>query len=502
MDILRHRGAAWAALAAACAVSTACPGDDPARDVVDAADEGLPPPDAEAGADAAGEADADPGTDESADVPGDADAAEATDGDEDGPAPGVVHEYVGTDEAFLNPERGFHRLVLINDETDLRWVRDEGYVLVQGSSHLDTVRSAPITTELLAGLQRGLDAVRDAGLKIVLRFVYNDGFDEDASRDWVLHHIGQLAPVWQANADVILVLQAGFVGAWGEWHSSTNHLLDDVATQRTIVDAELAALPSDRMLQLRTPLLKAGMFGATPLSEASAFDGSATARVGHHNDCFLASDTDMGTYPDGEIEAWKTYLAQETRFVPMGGETCATNPPRSECASALAEMERLHVTYMHQGYHPDVVAGWTAGGCRPEIDRRLGYRFVLRRAEFPETLGAGRSFRLRLVLDNEGWAAPFNPRPVVLVLDDGTRREELVLDGVDPRRWAPGVETEVTAVLRVPDALPAGSYRVLLWLPDASASLRARAEYAVRLADDGIWDATLGANVLGVLTVE
>jgi hypothetical protein len=159
-------------------------------------------------------------------------------------------------------------------------------------------------------------------------------------------------------------------------------------------------------------------------------------------------------------------------------------------------MERLHFTYIHQGWHPDVVASWSTGGCRAEIDRRLGYRFVLESAEFPEAARAGQAFRLRLVLRNEGWAAMINPRPVVLLLEGGGRREELALEGADPRRWAPGGPIEVEAVL------PAGAYRVLLWLPDAAERLRAQSDYAVRLADEGLWDAVLGANLLGTLTLD
>lgn len=55
-----------------------------------------------------------------------------------------------------------------------------------------------------------------------------------------------------------------------------------------------------------------------PLAEASAFDGSDAARVGHHNDCFLASDDDWGTYED-PIDDWKAFIAQEGRFTPVGG---------------------------------------------------------------------------------------------------------------------------------------------------------------------------------------
>ena len=48
--------------------------------------------------------------------------------------------------------------------------------------------------------------------------------------------------------------------------------------------------------------------------------------LGHHNDCFLASSTDYGTYDDVGKEY--PYLEQDTKYVPMGGETCTKNPPR------------------------------------------------------------------------------------------------------------------------------------------------------------------------------
>jgi len=58
----------------------------------------------------------------------------------------------------------------------------------------------------------------------------------------------------------------------------------------------------------------------------------------------------------------------------MQGETCNPNPPRSGCPTALAELARLHWSILNCESHPDVVAGWTAQGCRPEVERRLGYR--------------------------------------------------------------------------------------------------------------------------------
>jgi hypothetical protein len=93
--------------------------------------------------------------------------------------------------------------------------------------------------------------------------------------------------VLAANADVIAVLQAGLIGAWGEWHTSTNGL-DTPENKQTILLALLDALPASRMTQIRTPNAKGDIFGASALGDAEGFDGSNKARTGHHNDCFLA----------------------------------------------------------------------------------------------------------------------------------------------------------------------------------------------------------------------
>ena len=47
-----------------------------------------------------------------------------------------------------------------------------------------------------------------------------------------------------------------------------------------------------------------------------------------------------------------------------------------------------------------------------------------------------------------------------------------------------------------PAALPAGTYALSLALPDPEPALHDRPEYAIRLANSGLWDATSGANSL------
>ncbi|GEM_PF-3516574 len=71
---------------------------------------------------------------------------------------------------------------------------------------------------------------------------------------------------------------------------------------------------------------------------------------------------------------------------------------------------------------------------------------------------------------------------------------------VDPRRWEPGEHT-FTAAVALPADLRPGEYTLALWLPDPAETLRTAPHYAIRFANEGIWDAAHGWNVLGKVQV-
>jgi hypothetical protein len=162
-------------------------------------------------------------------------------------------------------------------------------------------------------------------------------------------------------------------------------------------------------------------------------------------------------------------------------------------------MQLLHVSYMNGEYHPDVIAGWQAGRCFAEMERRLGYRLLLTAATLPVAARPGGELALELQLRNEGWAAPFNRRPMILVLEGGGQRRELDLD-VDLRQLRPG-DHPVKAHVTVPAGLAPGRYRLALWLPDAEPALRGRPAYAIRLANEDIYVEATGDHTLGTIDV-
>jgi hypothetical protein len=258
----------------------------------------------------------------------------------------------------------------------------------------------------------------------------------------------------------------------------------------------LSVLPKTRMAQLRTPLNKQKIFGTLdPLPAAQAYSGSSQARTGHHNDCFLASATDYGTYTD--VGKDYPYLEAETLYLPMGGETCVVNPPRSDCPTALGELERFHWSYLNMNYNQDVLSRWVTDGCMDEVKRRLGYRLSLQEGMYTRAVSPGGGVRVSMTLRNDGWAAPFNPRLVELILrhsQTGALHRAQV--PVDPRYWLTGGSYTINQTVGIPDTLPEGSYELLLNLPDPEPTLYARPEYAIRLANEGLWEPETGFHQL------
>jgi hypothetical protein len=401
--------------------------------------------------------------------------------------------YPGSDAVLANPERGFMHFKDCSGTpltvTEMQSWREDGITQVFCMFYLRDFRDRDLDDATLSLLQRQFDAVRAARMTVILRFAYTDDESgEDAAPARVLRHIAQLKPVLTTNAYVIGTIQAGFIGAWGEWYYTKNFgnagkiSATDAANRKAVVEALLDALPATRTVQVRTPGFKRSFYGPEPQT------GDANgARVGHHNDCFLASADDFGTYVDPAVE--RPYLAADSAYLPVGGETCAVNPPRSECASAIAEMTRFHWSYLNADYQPDVLASWRTGGCMPEVQKRLGYRFALTEGSFGVS---GRTLAVRISVRNDGFAAPYNPRLAQLVLRDEAGTVTRLPLRSDPRRWAAGT----TTVIEESVAVPPGRFQLGLALPDATSALETIPEYAIRTANSGLWNADGGYNDL------
>ncbi len=461
-------------------------------------------------------------------------------------------------EDFTNPERGFYvpretkagnykplvaeQLLALRSPREIKGLSTRLAVsLVLRGFLLDSFLNGPISPSCLEKITNDFSAIRAAGLKAIVRFAYTntshggDCHDEykicppygDAPKKIVLEHIRQLKPLLQQNADVIAVLQMGFIGIWGENYftdyfgdASTNGLarvMDSSWRDRNeVLQALLDALPKDRMVQVRTPQIKQRfVYGpAAPVNSPSlkmeqAFTESDRARIGFHNDCFLANTDDYGTFynygnsvslrgPANDV--LRKYFMADSRYVAVGGETCDnTFSPQNDCGPAgyaEKEMQSMHYSYINSAYNMDVIKDWEKGGCINSISRSLGYRFVLREISFPAAVKTGGTFQLIIALENKGYAAPFNPRPLWLVLrNKGNGMEYFIPCRADIRSWFTGKIT-CSENITLPPAIPGGKYQLLLNMPDKYPLLSKRPEYSIRLANENVWEENTGYNKL------
>jgi hypothetical protein len=409
-----------------------------------------------------------------------------------------------TTSIFPNPERGFFTgsdTCTFDLPTLQNYRNSMNISIVRCEVNLAPFVNSNIDNATLAHFDSAMALIRQAGLKAIVRFGYSwdiSATPRDTTKAWMLTHIAQLKPYLQSNSDVIASMEAGFIGIWGEWYYTdyfgTNGVINTQQWQdrQDVLQALLDALPATRAVELRTPLFKQHFYGAAALTATEAFTNTYKARVGHHNDCFVASATDFGTYTDATAD--KAYLAADALYTPQGGETCALSA-FSDWANASNDMNMLHYSYLNSEYNTDVLNSW---GSNIDIAKRnLGYRFALESGSYPQSAVAGGSISVSFNVHNSGYAAPFNAHNVILVLRDtgGSALYKLSMNA-DPRRWTPGATTTVSETLSLA-GVPAGTYDLLLDLADPAPALATRPEYAIRLANSGgLWEAGTGFNAL------
>jgi hypothetical protein len=420
--------------------------------------------------------------------------------------------YQKSDLTIPNPERGFYHQIetytsdyVSLDKATLVAYRDNSIALILRMIYLDNFTNSDISSNILSKIDNDLTIARKAGVKVIIRIAYTTKTESpygDAPLSVVLRHIQQLTPIFKDNVDVIAVVQAGFIGAWGEWYYTDyfSKSLGVVTTQNwtdrtTLIDALLQAVPSTRMVQVRTPSYKQILVGSTvALDSAEAYTNTPKARIAHHNDCFLASYNDVGTYSDTLTE--KNYLQQDSKYSCLGGETCELSS-FSECPNSMSEMKRMHWSFLNADYNGSVISNWNTDGCLVEIQKYLGYRYYLISADIHDSSRAGSGVALKLKLFNAGYSNPYNPRRVEIILKNTTSAEKYYLNTqIDPRFWNLNDTINLNISAGLGTDIPDGTYDVYLNLPDPQPLVYNNPNYSIQLANTGLWDAITGFNSL------
>lgn len=449
---------------------------------------------------------------------------------EAGSGEGVQHNY-SPDHAsiFPNPERGWHVRRDIDgrggdDDRNFSDVRADGHTLVHSYLRLDDFADRDaLSQSYLDDLQEALDAIRHEGLKLVLRPSYVWDSEPSVPESRILMHIEQINEVLSANADVVMHLEAGYLGKWGEWHSGLHTDLSNqskAATRYRVIKKILDTTPETIPIAIRYPMALTEILDyerllGSPPSGSSSLTQTDRDRLGHHNDCFLYNEHDRGTYARNDLWFGNRTLEEQKQYAfdlitsyggnkIVGGETCSGMGRFDDTQTDIAA---ANWTEINESYWGDFIDAWKnqylpAQGDDPDettyerLSRKLGYRLRLIDATFPTTASAGGSFTFSARLSNDGYASVVKTRSVYLVLDSGFARYDIMLSNVDVRTWLSGSVTLDQKTVTLPSEMPSGTYALALWLPDAAADLQSRPEYSIRFANEGTWDADNGYNTL------
>ena len=411
------------------------------------------------------------------------------------------------DDIFPNPERGFYFVQSFKSASaslltasKIEQNRLQNRTICYLGFYPKKYMNGHIADDFIQMVRNNMQVLRENGAKCIMRFAYSDSENEkpwDPTPEVVQMHIADIKPVLQEYSDVIMCLQAGFVGVWGEWYYTENFEFtpstpEEHTLRKQVTDAMLEALPTDRSIGLRTPMFKRNMYASSyrdTLTLATAYNGSDKARVSGFNDCFGASANDLGTFDnDASREYWK----RDTRYTLMAGETCGVSS-YCECAVTLQDCEDYHWTYLNIEYNRQVHNVWKDGGCWDEIERRLGYRLSFADV-YHSTPAAGEDMTVALQIKNSGFAAPMNGRAVELILVDGKGKKTVYeLNDVDPRYWFAGRTVNIEKAISIP-ADASGKCTLYLNLPDPKPTLHDNPRFSIRLANDGVWNDDLGYN--------
>lgn len=306
----------------------------------------------------------------------------------------------------------------------------------------DTVRgvSQDLTEDALNVLQQTFDNIRDFGGHVIVRVCYDPWYNGRSNvtpaHEWVLKHVKQLAPVLSKNTDVIVALEMGMHGAYGEMHSDTSITYDRVAEA---VNLMLRNTPPELKILTRTGNYSAKVLGfdnwgvdfhidGEKFAEIAKAKGDTMYRVGMFNDGYLGTQYDYGTWGADcktsicreEGVAWLEKYGINT---PYGGEalTTASGYEVINTPEFLAyEGFRTHTSYLNIQWNNNLIDSWKKTTFKQKdfdydparvaslsgfkyINDHLGYRFVLRESWITDTVGADGIFKAKLRIQNVGF---------------------------------------------------------------------------------------------------
>lgn len=274
------------------------------------------------------------------------------------------------------------------------------------------------------------------------------------------------------------------VGYWGEGWSP---YMPPFQFQKALIDIWIEAFK-------RTPLLM-------NFDEPEALAYGTQHGAGWRLDCWGDMRT-SSTNPYFPAEMLEIYPQQIVRTgtqdvwqrSPVSLETCYTVPGWKERGYdvdyILAQGLRWHVSTVNIKSSP-IPSEWKAKF--EEFQKKIGYRFILRRLEYSKSVKAGTMMPVHMWWLNDGIAPVYSEYDLVVELRSAQKSTRIKVP-VNVRKWLPG-DAVYDGSVYIPETLAEGSYEVRIAMLDPRTGVP-----AIRFANEGRQED--GWYGMGTLTVK
>jgi hypothetical protein len=320
---------------------------------------------------------------------------------------------------------------------------------------------------------------RNSGARRANKPEDSDGkiWSPDADDPLYLKHWGALVRTVGSRYDGHPALNSVDISTVGYWGEGWGPHLPSWERQRELIDLYFDAFP-------RTPLLM-------NFDEPRALKYGVERGAGWRLDCW----GDLGGRGRGMMHMLDLYPQQVVRtgiqdaweHAPVSLETCGTPGAWKKWSGGytvrqlqdiLDQAIRWHATSINIKSTP-IPEDW-----KPQFTeflKRVGYRFVLRKLEYPQATQRGMMMPVRMWWLNEGIAPPYVDLQLSIAIGPARLRTPAPV-----RKWLPG-DALFEGSVYVPETLPAGAHRLRVAILDERTGAPIRLAIAGR-QEDGWYD--------------
>ena len=427
-------------------------------------------------------------------------------------------------EVLRNPDRGFYKLLqleLSKEKNNIEFFKDELGDTIENDEDVAIISFQLNLKQYVTGntvlpkakideINEYFSIMRKHGYQVIFRVVYDSEGEANPEPEFnqLLNHIEQMKTIYEKNEDILLLVEAGYLGSYGEWHNGKYD--EDVNYKNQVIKKLLDCTPKSVHINLRTPSFINDYMGDTQTVNASnAYTNADIARLGLHNDGYLGSITDVGTFQTKDRETSLAWQAKHTEYTIFGGECIRKNSQYNEFENAIVDMKLRHCTYLNKTYDRDVKNKWKNAKYNGEdtvyagmdgytyIQNHLGYRLVLQEANVQNTNG---KLNVDLKIKNVGFGNIIKPKKVEIILQNGNNTNYIETN-IDIRKCLNNNVYTIDVNKEILSNLANGEYKVYLNIREPFDSLKDNKHYRIKLANKNIWDETVGANYIGQINV-